>query len=670
MQSLSWYWNRLRRMSVAEIGHRIGRKALGVAWRVGAGTAARPPDPDLGRAAPQWLPEPPALDPEPYVRAARDIARGRMRVFALEAAELGDPPRWNRDPRTGTDAPMEFGLWLDYRDERRVGDIKYLWEPNRHLQLVTLAQACRLTGQRAFAHAFRRHLDAWFEQCPYLRGPNWASALEAGIRLINWSLAWQWLGGPESEVFEGVEGVGFRSRWLRSIYQHAHFVAHYFSAHSSANNHLIGEAAGLFVAARTWPYWPDMESWSIRAQRTLERETLLQNAPDGVNREQAVSYQQFVFDFLLLAWLCGRGTGREFGREYVQRLEAMLEFVASIMDVGGHVPMIGDADDGYAVWLSREASFCPFRSILATGAVLFERPEFAAKAAAVDHKTLWLLGQAAENTFSAVRADFHGGLPVRREFPEGGYYILGSDFETPREVRMLVDAGPLGYLSIAAHGHADALALVLSVGGREILVDPGTYVYHTRRRWRDWFRSTAAHNTVRVDGEDQSVIGGGFLWMRHARAWCERWKDNGVEQSFLGCHDGYRRLPGSVIHCRAVRYRTRDNAFHIEDRLRGQGRHVVERNWHFSEQCHVSVAENGLVVARSGIVEVRLSPAEPVRVQRLEGSEDPPGGWVSRQFDRRVPATTVVWSSHVQADAVLRARMEISILNFQRRANS
>ena len=76
---------------------------------------------------------------------------------------------------------------------------------------------------------------------------------------------------------------------------------------------------------------------------------------------------------------------------------------------------------------------------------------------------------------------------------------------------------PLGYLSIAAHGHADALSFTLSVGGNEILIDPGTFAYHTQKRWREYFRGTSAHNTLRVDGADQSVPGGNFLWTQHSQ---------------------------------------------------------------------------------------------------------------------------------------------------------
>ena len=90
---------------------------------------------------------------------------------------------------------------------------------------------------------------------------------------------------------------------------------------------------------------------------------------------------------------------------------------------------------------------------------------------------------------------------------------MGRDFGTKDEVIAVMDAGPLGYLSIAAHGHADCLAFTLAVAGRAILIDPGTYCYHSEPEWRDYFRGTAAHNTVRVDGCDQSEIGGAFMWL-------------------------------------------------------------------------------------------------------------------------------------------------------------
>src|SRR2546422_5969501 len=493
------------------------------------GSATVPP-PDLTQESRRWILATARVDAAPYLAAAERIAAGRFDVFVLQDAALGSPPRWNRDPKTGIEAPLTFGKLLDYRNPRRVGDIKYLWELNRHLHIVTLAQAYALSRDARYFGVIRRHLESWFAECPYGRGPNWSSALELGIRLINWSVAWQLLGGASSPLFQGGEGARFRQQWLDAVFQHAQFVHEHFSLYSSANNHLIGEAAGLFIAALTWPHWPQARGWADEAKAILERETLLQNAPDGVNREQAVSYQQFELDLLLLPLFAGRANGQKFSAAFESRIEAMMEYLASIIDASGNVPMFGDSDDGLVVRLAQDDGHWNYRSLLATGAILFRRGDFKAKAGKLDDKTRWLFGEGADAAFELLDTA-QARLPVRRAFAHGGYYILGCDFETVNEIRLVADAGPLGYQTIAAHGHADALAFTLSVGGQEFLIDPGTYAYHTQGRWRCYFRGTAAHNTLRLDGRDQSEQGGNFLWLHKARAGCGLWLSSSDKDS-------------------------------------------------------------------------------------------------------------------------------------------
>ena len=535
-EKVLWRINRLRTMTPAEIRHRVVQAAHVRAERWGFARCIVPAA-DLSRSAAPWVDRSARVDREVYCAAAERVLAGRFDVFALKDVALGNPPRWNRDPKTGTEVPLDFGMQLDYRDARVVGDIKYLWEPNRHLHLVTLAQAHALTGDDRFVRALRQHLESWFDECPFRMGPNWSSALEAGLRLVNWSVAWQLLGGPQSAVFHGTDGERFRTRWLESVFQHAEFVCAHFSRHSSANNHLIGEATGVYIAGMAWPHWERSGEWTSAARAILEEEALMQTAPDGVNREQAVSYQQFTFDLLLLPLLAARANNADFSRAYVERLERMLEFLASIMDVGGNIPMIGDSDDAQVVRFDPRETFDRYRSSLATGAVLFRRGDLKAKAGHLDDKARWLLGAQAEEVFERIAAR-PAALPVKREFPDGGYCILGEAFETPQEVRMVVDAGPIGYQAIAAHGHADALAFTLSLGGVEFLVDPGTFAYHTEPLWRTYFRGTAAHNTLRVDAEDQSVQGGKFLWLKKANASCAAFRTEAEEDGFEGWHDG------------------------------------------------------------------------------------------------------------------------------------
>jgi Heparinase II/III-like protein/Heparinase II/III N-terminus len=657
VQRVRWYLNRLRCMTPAEIRHRALRALALRAERLRIAGFVSVPAPDLSAASRPWIHTDARVDAAPYLAAARALAEGKLSVFALQDAELGCPPRWNRDPKTGVEAPLAFGMLLDYRDPRLVGDIKYLWEPNRHLHLVTLAQAYALSGDVQHFDVLRRNLESWFSSCPCPMGPNWSSALEAAIRLMNWSAAWQLLGGVFSPLFEDAEAAAFRARWLESVFQHAEFVRRNFSLYSSANNHLLGEAAAVYVAAITWPHWPRARAWLSESKAILEREALLQNAPDGVNREQAMSYQQFVLDLLLLPLLAGRANHQEFSTAYESRIEAMLEYLASVMDAGGNVPMFGDSDDALVLRLSQGERRCAFRSLLATGAIVFRRGDFKAKSGGLDDKARWLIGEGADAAFHEIDAT-GARLPVRRVFPDGGYYILGCDFETAREIRLTADAGPLGYQSIAAHGHADALAFTLSVGGDEFFVDPGTYAYHTQGAWRAYFRGTAGHNTVRVDGLDQSESGGNFMWLSKAYAGCSLWRPSAARDIFEGWHAGYLRLPDPVMHRRRITLEKRARRLVIEDTLEMSGAHDVELFFHCHERCGVEPVPGGYTLHREGKDLCLSLPRVLGASSRVHhGSLAPISGWVSRRFDAREPAPTIAWTARLAGKIVLRSEI-------------
>jgi hypothetical protein len=654
---LRWYLNRLRCMPLRELPFRLLRTVATHAERIGW-RRYEPLQPDLTRAPPLWLQAPLDVDTQPYLAAAERIIAGEFDVFALRGVQLGTPPRWNRDPKTGTEAPLVFGKLLDYRDPRLAGDIKYLWEPNRHLQLVTLAQAYALSGELRYGRALLALVDSWIAACPCPLGPNWASALEPAIRLINWSLAWQLIGGAQSTLFEGSTGEQQRARWLASVYQHGCFVRGYLSRHSSANNHLIAELTGLLAAGATWPHWAQSARWLADSHQLLLAEALRQNAPDGVNREQAVCYQQWECDLLLLASRAAHAAGASFPPQFAARLEAMLEYLMAIMDVGGHVPMFGDDDGGRVVALSQEPGFCPYRSLLATGAVLFGRRDFATRAGHLDDKTRWLVGPDSAARFTRAATTAIAAAP-KRSFPEGGYFILGCDFETRREIRLVADAGPIGYGSIAAHGHADALAFTLSVGGHEMLVDPGTYTYRADSPWRRHFRSTAAHNTLRIDELDQSEPGGSFMWLAKAQAGCGTWHSSDEQDCFEGWHDGYTRLADPVLHRRRIVLHKARRQILIEDRLEMKGTHAVELFFHFGSDCQPRADDAAWLLELDGLqLRMRLPATDGCSARVGRGELNPPLGWLSPQFDVLVPASTLVWRAELTGPTVLHTLIE------------
>lgn len=641
-------------MSGAEVAYRLARSVRTVSAKF---QSTELPAREEFATDLRFLPPFIAVTPDALIAAAERILAGRYSFFDLEDCELGDPPQWNRDPLTHRVAATRRASSIDYRDEREVGNIKYLWEPNRHLHLVTLAQAYALTGEERFATTIQRQVDSWLEQCPTGRGPNWVSALELGIRLINWSITWQLLGGMRAKLFATEEGAAFRERWLGSIYEHARMIAGNLSRFSSANNHLIGEAAGVYLAASTWPLWPQMRTWGERCRAILEEECNRQNAPDGGNREQAFAYQTFVLDFLLFSGLAARARGEDFSPIYWRRLEVMTDFLASMTDVAGRLPMVGDADDGYVVKLAQESGYSPHRSLIATGAVLFERPDLAAKAGALDGKTITLLGVEAVGRFAQLKERGRAGFRPQLQFTESGYYLLGHAFETPDEVRLLVDAGPLGYLSIAAHGHADALSFMLNIGDREMLVDPGTYAYHTDPAWRRYFRGTSAHNTVVIDGLDQSQQAGNFMWTQHAQVRGVEFEAGKQRQRFVGEHDGYARLTDPLIHRREIVLDTGARIIDITDTLQCKAEHSAARCWHFAEDVEVQRMGNALRVT-NGPATLMMEPLEELeRVEVHRAGTPEQGGWISRSFGHKRPCTTVVWYSRVTGSTELRTRI-------------
>lgn len=645
LSSLSWKFNRLRAMGFAEVIHRARQlvqtateKHLG--WGLVQDTAA------VGSSGKPWNTDLPTQVPhESYMRAADAVLSGRFRVFALTDAHLGFPPEWNRDPKTGTKVGLMFGKSIDYRREQKVGDIKYLWEINRHLELVTLAQAWNLTREERFAFGCRAMLESWFDACPYPMGVNWTSSLEHGIRLVNWAFSWHLLGGESSPLFRDEGGEAFRDRWLRSVRQHLHFIAGHHSRHSSANNHLLGELMGLLIGTVTWPLWPECPAWREKAHTEFEAQALLQTSTDGVNREQAIYYQHEVMDMMLVCGLLGRRNDLEFSADYWDRLERMAEFLRSLMDRGNNVPMIGDADDARIVRLDPGSDADPYSSLLTTCALLFRRPDFKVTQTC-DDKTLWLLGARSKEIFDSLPVS---NAEPGNSFAEGGYYLLTARRGQPDEILACVDCGPLGYPAIAAHGHADALSLTISAGGIPLLIDPGTFAYHTQKKWRDYFRSTFAHNTATVDGLDQSVSGGNFLWTRKANARALAFEVEGHRQRFEGMHDGYTRLPDSVVHRRTIELDTVRNEFTIEDLFECRGSHVVEICWHFPEYCSVNASDTGArVSAKDGPSAMFVTDPPRPPEQIAQGHADRPAGWISYAYDIKLPTYTAVWRSEIR----------------------
>jgi hypothetical protein len=380
------------------------------------------------------------------------------------------------------------------------------------------------------------------------------------------------------------------------------------------------------VAASTWPCWRASSGWIEQARSELEHEALTQYSRDGVNREQAFAYHVFSAEFLFVAGLVGQACDQPFSRNYWGALQKALRFLRSLCDVGGNVPMVGDADDGIVFRLDA-AGKERAAQLLALGDTVF------GGRADVHPGVRWLL-----HALPGPRPDAGPPGPdtdTGWAFPDGGYFVFGANFGAPNEIKGLVDCGPLGYLGIAAHGHADALALALSVGGEECLIDSGTYSYWQEQKWRDYFRGTSAHNTVRIDGLDQSTSGGRFMWVRKATASIDRMPQSPHEFELRGSHDGYGRLPDPVRHMRTVRFDAATSTLVVKDEIGARRAHAVELFWHFAPGLNVRLTSSGLHVRGNRFALQMVASGADLKLELVHGAENPPLGWYSRSYESK-----------------------------------
>lgn len=652
MQSIHWYFWRLKSMSLAEILWRVGGVAQGIGDRARFALGKVPAEAALTRTKVPQAAKPsfrvsdmqpaewrtPAGDSGQWLQRliaqADEIADHRLTFFDLKSQHLGSPIDWHRDHSAGVAAPRTYSPSIDYRDFQVAGDCKLVWEPSRHHHLVVLARAYRATGERRYAAAVAEQLRSWLQDNPFPIGMNWRSGLELGVRLVNWVWAIDLV--RDSGVLDG----DLWEQLVESVYLHCWENDRKYSQGSSSNNHLVGEAAGVYVACAYFDQMPNAARWRERARDIVVRELIRQSYDDGCTREHAVGYQMFVLEFYIACGMAGRWRNEEFPAEYWRRVEKMIEFLGLLRQGGDTLPFVGDYDDGYVLDLGREPR--DPRDLLAIGAVLFQRADFKKWAGGPREPVRWLLGKSGAEAFAALQTA--QSAPLRSTaFRSSGYYLLQSGLDdAPERISILFDCAELGFGSIAAHGHADALSFALRAFGTDVFVDPGTYDYYTHRAWRNYFRSTPAHNTIGIDDLDQSTMLGNFMWGQRANTKCLAWEPTADGGTICGEHDGYQRLGSPLLHRRTLTLDGGTRSVHIQDDLVTDGQHRVAMYFHLSEHCSVLSTDSGrcTISVRGHHVTLQVDPRLSLEI--VHGSSDPISGWVSRGYHHKTPCHTLI----------------------------
>ncbi len=486
-------------------------------------------------------------------RIAQMILRGQYPLFA-KTVNLGPLPAWRRDWKTGQESGLDYFKKIRYLDPAAVGDHKRVWEPARHQHLVLLAQAALLGERDAYIPLIERQIVDFLDANPMQRGMHWASALEVAFRALSWiwvdHLTGRWL-SPQ-----------VRSRLHLGSFRHGCHLENNLSIYFSRNTHLLGEALALYALGVVYPDWPRAAAWRKTGESILTTEVKYQVLPDGADFEQSSYYHIYALDMFLFYWLLA-------GRPEAMRpaLIAMAEFLDTLSGRLPGMAFTGD-DDGGRLFHPYGDRHSFYMTTVVMCNIALNKREIGFFPDRIAEQAAWWLGA------SALEACGEQTVPLRsRLFPGSGLVAMIHG-----EVHILVDAGGFGSRR-GGHSHSDALQVLIRIGEREVLIDPGTYTYVSDRARRNWFRSTAAHNTVRIDGAEQGAMDYPFGWRSRPEVTVEAWSPGDREDRLVAvCRYGGKS------HRRTVVFQKRDGLVFIEDEIEaGPGDHTAEQFWHFGE---------------------------------------------------------------------------------------
>jgi uncharacterized heparinase superfamily protein len=502
-----------------------------------------------------------------------------------------------------------------------------------HQHLVRLAQAYVLSGDERYAATCVHAIETWLDAAP--SAGAWTGNVDAAYRIMSW--CWVILLLRESPALTGA----VLTKLLAALWVHATRVRRSLSYYCSPTPDLTVEALGLLYAALVFPEFKDAPRWRHIATRILLSASDTQISSDGVHVEQSSCYHRYAVDTYLHCLLLATRNGVDIPAGVSERVRRMLDFLLSIRRPDGTIPAIGDDNGGSLLPLvSRDAH--DSRGPFAIAGALFRRADYAWAAGEAAPELLWLMGTEGARAFAAVK----GVAPLRSScvFPTGGYAVMRSGWDAEAH-QVIVDIGPLGGPVSAGHGHADLLSVQCAIFGEPCLVDAGAHALADEPQWREFFRSTAAHSTVMIDGHSQAEPAGPFGWRRRPRVKLREWHST-PDFDFLDAeHDGYQGLTDPVVHRRRVIF-VKPHYWILVDDLAGAARHQIDLMFQFAA-LDVTLGPHPWARAETAsgrVLWVSPFPSGPVQPSLKHGELSPIRGWISPRYGERQPAPLLNYS--------------------------
>ncbi len=480
------------------------------------------------------------------------------------------PWPWHRDWRLDHEWAPDYYRNYDHTALRdRPYDVKFPWELSRLSFLPTLIQADILDGGIQRTSAALNILADWSNSNPLAHSVNWYP-MEGAMRGIELCL-----------LADMARQVGLTDRdaslILRELAAHGEFVMRTLELTDHAGNHFAAQLVALLLIARTLDKsYPQAHHWRRFAGYRLSREVLQQFLPDGVNFEKATAYHRLALELFLLGSIALDRSALPLAKTERARLRAAARYNAAFLRPDGQCPLIGDSDDA-VIFAFEQLPVRDHRAGIGVAAMYFDDGDLKSAARTIPVTGLWLFGSDALKRWRSM-PEMSPHRSVHRHFRDGGVFIAKS-----KENFLFMDIGEVGQNGLGGHGHNDLLSFELFLGGRSLLIDPGSYLYSGDYAAHDRFRATRAHNSLVVDDREIAPLRGNFRIANSARPInvTTTVAENNPVIVTAG-HTGYRDLPDPVLHQRTIIFQIDTGAFHCRDRIDAKGNHHTVRYLHFA----------------------------------------------------------------------------------------
>lgn len=534
-------------------------------------------------------------------------------------------------------------------------DVKVPWELSRCYHFLTLGQAYFMTRDEKYTREFIYQFIDWIENNPIQFGVNWVCTMDVAIRACNWIFSFLYFKNSKLINKE------FLYKFIKNIFMHGLHIRKNLEKDpfSIKTNHYISNLTGLIYIGKFLDNLKFGQSLLDFAIRELNKEIQLQVNNDGSSFEASTSYHRLVLELFFYPVLFLTKSHEEFNgynfkdtaikifsEDYIKKIFQMFEVLKYCLNPDGYIPQIGDNDNG-KLHMFGYPEVLDAAYLLQIASVFFNESNFkildfnSINSDKRKDEILWMFGKAGSQIWDNLNGVSMKSVKSYASL-DNGWFISRRDNNF-----LMISAGQNGQGGNGGHAHNDKLGFELYINGKNIIVDPGTYLYTASPEWRNKFRSTAYHNTISINNQEQNrfVKKSLFLLKNDSNVKIREWTTNEYYDLLDAEHYGFTRSKDLIIHQRQIIFDKKNIRVFIKDIIKGKGRHLFEAFFHLNNNIEFEQDNNNRLILFKNLGNMNFKLFTPdkntLNFKFIEG-------WISYGYGKKVKAPVLKYSNEIE----------------------